>query len=199
LHFWEPHTVSSQGFRERILEVAEDGTALASSTSQTSILPAIRKTAALPVGYFDRIGRVLSFCFSGRISTVVTTPGTLALAFRLGSVDVFSSGLMTLNIVAQTNVNWTFEGELICRAIGASTSTTLFPKGCKFSSHAVIGSPAPTAGGGGVHMLPYNAAPAVGTGFDNGVAQLVDLLATWSVSNAANSIQLHCGHVDLYS
>lgn len=191
--------MASQGFRERILEVAEDGTALASSTTATSILPASRKVAALPIGYFDRIGKSLAFMFSGRISTVVTTPGTLTLELRFGSTVVFSSGAMTLNTTAQTNVNWTLEGELICRAIGAGTSTTLFPKGCRFASHAVIGSPAPTAGGGGVHMLPYNAAPAVGTGFDNSASQAIDLFGTWSVSNASNSIQLHCGHIDLYS
>jgi hypothetical protein len=191
--------MASLGFRERILELAEDGSALASSTTQTSLLPSARKVAALPLGYFDRIGKSLVFCFSGRISTVVTTPGTLSLAFRLGSVDVFSSGAMTLNTTAQTNVSWTLEGELVCRAIGGGTSTTLFPKGCKFSSHAVIGSPAPTAGGGGVHMLPYNAAPAVGSGIDNGASQLIDLMATWSVSNASNSITLHAGHVDVYS
>lgn len=191
--------MSSLGFRERILEVAEDGSALASSTSATSILPAIRKVAALPVGYFDRIGRVLQFEFSGRVSTVVTTPGTLILALRFGSTDVFSSGAMTLNTTAQTNVHWSLKGELVCRAIGASTSTTLFPKGCHFVSHAVIGSAAPTAGGAGTHMLPYNAAPAVGTGFDNSALQAIDLFATWSVSSASNSITLHCGHVDLYS
>lgn len=191
--------MASQGFRERILEVAEDGVALASSTVATSILPSARKVAGLPIGYFDRIGRAVAFEFSGRISTVVTTPGTLTLELRFGSTVVFSSGAMSLNIVAQTNVNWVIGGELICRAFGGSTSTTLFPKGCKFKSHAVIGSPAPTAGGCGEHLLPYNAAPAVGTGFDNGASQVLDLFATWSVSNAANSIQLHAGHVDLYS
>jgi hypothetical protein len=40
-------------------------------------------------------------------------------------------------------------------------------------------------------VLPYNAAPAVGTGFDSTAAQLVDLFATWSVANAANSITCH--------
>lgn len=191
--------MSSLGFRERILEVAEDGSALASSTTATSILPSSRKVAALPIGYFDRIGRVLAFDFSGRISTVATTPGTLTLELRFGSTAVFSSGAMALNTTAQTNVHWQLVGELICRAIGASTSTTLFPKGCKFISHAVIGSAAPTAGTAGTHMLPYNAAPAVGTGFDNGAVQALDLYATWSVSNASNSITLHCGSVDLYS
>lgn len=191
--------MSSQGFRERILEITSDGAALASSTTPTSILPAAFKTAAVPIGYFDRLGRPLAFHFSGRISTVVTTPGTLTLELRLGSVAVFSSGAMTLNTTAQTNVHWTLEGELSCRAFGGSTSTTLFPKGCRFTSHAVIGSPAPTAGGAASHQLPYNAAPAVGSGFDNGASQLIDLFATWSVSNAANSITLHCGSVDVYS
>lgn len=190
--------MSSYGFRERILEITEDGTALTGSTSQTSILPSAKKTAALPIGYFDRVGKIIAFEFSGRISTVVTTPGTLALALRLGSVDVFASGLMTLNTVAKTDVHWKLSGELVCRAYGASTATLLFPKGCKFESHAVIGAAAPTAGGAGVHMLPYNAAPAVGSGIDNGASHLIDLLATWSISNA-NSIQVQAGHIDLYS
>lgn len=191
--------MASLGFRERILEVAEDGAALTNSTTATSILPAIRKVAALPVGYFDRIGKTLSFSFSGRISTVVTTPGTLTLALRFGSTDVFTSGAMSLNTTAQTNTHWTMSGELVCRAIGAGTSTTLFPKGCTFVSHAVIGSAAPTAGTAGTHVLPYNTAPAVGTGFDNSAVQAIDLFATWSVANASNSITLHCGHIDVYS
>ena len=129
---------------------------------------------------------------------MVTTPGTLQLALRLGSVDVFLSGLMTLNIVAKTNVHWKLSGELVCRAYGDGTNTLLFPKGCKFESHAVIGAPAPTAGGAGVHMLPYNAAPANGAGFDNSASQLIDLMAQWSISNA-NSIQVQSGHIDLFS
>lgn len=190
--------MSSYGFRERILEITEDGAALTASTTQTSILPSAKKTAALPIGFFDRPGKVLAFEFSGRMSNVVTTPGTLQLALRLGSIDVFLSGLMSLNTVAKTDNHWKLSGELVCRAYGASTATLLFPKGCKFESHSVIGAPAPTAGGAGVHMLPYNAAPANGNGIDNGASQLIDLMAQWSINNA-NSIQCQAGHVDLYS
>lgn len=189
--------MSSKGFRERVLEIYEDGAALTASTTQTSLLPASAKEATLGAGLL-KIGRVLAFEFSGRISTVVTTPGTLNLALRLGSVDVFAAGLMALNIVAQTNMHWVAKGELVCRAVGLSTVTTFMPKGCSFKSHAVIGSPAPTAGGAGVHLLPYNAAPAVGSGMDFSVSQLIDFLATWSISNA-NSLQLHAGHVDIYT
>lgn len=191
--------MSSFGFRERILEIASDGSALANSTSATSLLPSAYKTAALPVGFFDRLRAALAFEFSFRMSTVVTTPGTLTLELRLGSTAIFSSGAMTLNTTAQTNVHAILKGELVLRAFGGSTSTTFFPKGCTFKSHAVIGSPAPTAGGCGEHLLPYNTAPAVGTGVDNGAAQLIELFGTWSVANAANSIQLHCGHIDIYS
>lgn len=190
--------MSSYGFRERILEIYEDGTALNTSTTQTSLLPASAKECTLGAGLL-RVAKAIAFQFSGRISNIVTTPGTLALALRLGSVDAFSSGAMALNVVAKTDVHWVLEGELICRARGLSTSTTLFPKACRFVSNSVIGSAAVTAGGMGIHGLPYNAVPAVGTGFDFSVSQLVDLLATWSISNAANSIQLHAGHIDVYT
>jgi hypothetical protein len=189
--------VSDRGFRNRILEVIEDGSALANSTTPTNLLPASALEAAFGIGYWER-GKVLAFDFSGRISTVVTTPGTLALALRLGTVDVFASGAMTLNTTAQTNVHWRLSGELVCRAAGSGSATTFMPKGCRFESHAVIGSPAPTAGGAGAHMLPYNAAPAVGSGLDFTGDQKLTLMATWSVANASNSIQLHAGHADVY-
>lgn len=190
--------MADYGFRNRILEIIEDGAALANSTSQTSLLPTSALEAAFGIGYFRR-GKVIAIDFAGRISTVGTTPGTLTLTFRIGTVDVFSSGAMTLNTTAQTNTHWRLSGELVCRVAGTGTLTTLFPKGCQFRSHAVIGSPAPTAGGAGVHMLPYNAAPAVGSGFDFTGSQGVNLMATWSVANASNSITLHAGHVDTYT
>lgn len=190
--------MSSKGFRERILEVYEDGSALASSTTETSLLPASAKEATLGAGRL-RIGSAIAFTFGGRISTVVTTPGTLTLSFRLGSTDVFSSGAIPLNTTAQTNIPWLLEGELIVRAVGLTTVTTLFPKACKFMSRAVVGSGAAGTSGGGFEVLPYNAAPAVGTGIDFSVSQLVDFLATWSVSNASNSITLHTGSVDVYT
>lgn len=187
----------TDGFRERLLSIGEDGSALTNSTSATSLLPAARKFT-LPSYFFDRVGKALHLRAAGRISTVVTTPGTLTLDARLGSVVVFSSGAMTLNTTAQTNVNWNYEAELICRAIGAGTSANLLGQG-RFQSHAVIGSSAPTAGGAGCHMLPYNAAPAAGTGFDSTAAQTLDFYATWSVANASNSIQLHQFALDVYS
>lgn len=190
--------MSSKGFRERILEVYVDGTALASSTTETSLLPNSSYECTLGAGRL-KIGAALAFAFSGRISTVVTTPGTLTLSVRLGSIDVFSSGALPLNVVAQTNIPWTLTGELVVRAVGTTTVTTLFPKNCIFTSRALVGASAAGTAAVGSEVLPYNAAPAVGSGFDFSVSQLVDFMAQWSVSNAANSIQLHAGSIDVYT
>lgn len=190
--------MSSKGFRERILEVIEDGPVLSNTITQTSLLPSSGKEAAFGIGAMGR-GKIIAFDFSGRISTLVTTPGTLSFAIRIGTIDVFIGGAMALNAVAQTNVHWHLVGELVCRAAGTNVATVLFPKGCEFHSHAVINAPAPGSGSAGIAMLPFNVAPALGNGFDFNADQKVDLLATWSVANSANSVTLHAGNVDVYT
>lgn len=177
------------GFLESFVSAGEDGTALANSTTATSLLPASRKIT-LKTSFFDRVGKRLRIRASGRISTVVTTPGTITLEARLGSVVVFNSGALALNTVAKVNVGWIYEANLVCRAIGSGTNANLLGQGF-WASEAVIGSPLPTAGGSGVLILPFNTAPVAGAGFDSTAAQAVDFFATWSVANAANSIQLH--------
>lgn len=181
--------MSIQLWNERFITSGEDGSALTNSTTATSILPASRKFT-LPSYFFDGTGKELRIRASGRISTVVTTPGTLTLDVRFGSVVVFNGGAMTLNTTAQTNVGWILDVRLVCRAIGAGTSANMLGQGT-WTSHAVIGSAAPTAGTAGTHVLPYNAAPAAGTGFDSTAAQTIDLFATWSVASASNSITCH--------
>ena len=177
-----------QGYIATLLNSIGDGAALTASTAATSLLPVIAKPT-LPANYLFA-GKMFRVRATGRVSTLVTTPGTLTLALRLAAVDFFSSGAMTLNIVAQVNVNWELDVMFTVRAVGATTTANCLGQGT-FRSHAVIGSPLPTVGGAGVHMLPYNAAPAAGTGFDSTAALLMDLFGTWSVNNAANSITCH--------
>lgn len=189
----------SKGFLERLMDIAAAGTALASSTSKTSLmLGNTGEQGTLPAKYFERIGKGLKIRATGRISTVVTTPGTLQLGLAFGAIDVWLSGLMTLNTTAKTNVPWILDLEVFARAIGSSTSANLIGVG-SFLSEAVIASVAPTAGGELTHVLPYNTAPAVGNGFDSTAAQLIDINAQWSVSNAANTIRLETLSVDAWN
>lgn len=189
----------SKGFLERLMDIGVAGTALASSTSKTSLmLGNTGEQGTLPAKYFDRIGKGLRLQATGRISTVVTTPGTLQLGLAFGAIDVWLSGLMTLNVAAKTNVPWILQLEIFARAIGSGTAANLIGIGY-FLSEAVLASVAPTAGGELTHVLPYNAAPAVGNGFDSTAAQLIDVNAQWSVSNASNSLRLETLSVDAWT
>lgn len=170
-----------------------DGAALTNSVAATSILPA-SAIATIPAGTLQ-IGSLLKVKLRGRISTVVTTPGTLTLDMRLGNVIISAFGAMALNTVAQVNASFEAELEAVVRSLGAGVVATAMCTG-RFVSRAVIGSPAAGAGGAGVLMLP-DTAPAVGTGFDSTAAQAVNVFGTWSVANAANSIQVHQALVEL--
>lgn len=180
--------MSNQAWVEPFLVTGEDGTALANSTSATSILPSSRKFT-LPSYFADSIGKTLSLRAAGRVSNIVTTPGTLTFEVRLGSVVAWSSGALALNIVAKTNVSWLLDLDLTFRTLGAGTAANVLGIG-RFTSESVIGSPLPSAGGSGTLLLPASA-PAVGTGFDNTASQTLDLFATWSIANAGNSILTH--------
>ncbi len=166
-----------------------DGTAVANTTTATTLLPAAAKFT-LPNNTLY-IGKRMRVTAQGRISTLATTPGTLTFSLRWGTgpVIVATSDALALNTTAKTNVAWDLIWNLTCRAIGGGTSANFMHNGL-WTSEAVIASPAPSAGGIGV--LPLLAsAPAVGTGFDSTAAQIMDLFATWSVANAANSILCH--------
>lgn len=179
----------SKGYTETLISSQVDGAALASSTAATSILPSQAKFTLAP-NFFDVIGKKIRVKASGRISTVVTTPGTLTLDLRFGSVIVATSQAFALNIVAQTNQTWELEWDLTARSVGGSTSATLIHTG-RWTSRASLNAPAvATTTGIGAVLIPETA-PAVGTGFDSTASQQVDFFATWSVSNAANSILVH--------
>lgn len=62
---------------EQLVAIGEDGPTLSASTSETSLLPTGRKITVSQL--FDYVGRTFKLRAAGRISTVVTTPGTQAI------------------------------------------------------------------------------------------------------------------------
>lgn len=164
-----------------------DGPTLTAAAAASCIPTASR--IILPTGFWTP-GKTLMVKLSGRISNVVTTPGTARFDFRTGpsgTIVAWDSGALNLNTVAKTNVPFLLELRLTCRTVGAGTGTTLFGLGL-FQSEAVIGSPLPTVGGNGSLLVPVGA-PAVGTGFDNTAANAIDFFFTQTV--ATGSLQVH--------
>lgn len=181
--------MSVQKWREVLLCGVTDGPAL-TAAARASCIPTAERKALFPSGYFE-IGRAFRVEMTGRISCVVTTPGTARLDICLGAAGatiVYDTGALNLNTVAKTNVPWAFGVTLVCRAVGSGTSTTFFPHDPLFRSEAVVGSPLPSAGGNGLLFAPVGA-PAVGAGTDSTATHILDVFFTQTV--ATGSFQVH--------
>jgi hypothetical protein len=184
--------MSFQSWQETLVVGDSDGTAITAAAA-TSCIPA-KSRIILPNNYFF-IGRALKIVLHGRISCVVTTPGTARFDVRMGpsgTIIVFDTGALNLNVVAKTNVPWLLEIWLTCRAVGTGTATNFMGIG-NFQSEAVVGAPANTAGGNGGLLCPVGA-PAVGGGFDNTAANAIDVFFTQTV--ATGSMTVHGYRVD---
>jgi hypothetical protein len=183
--------MSLQTWAETLVTAQVDGTALNTSTTPTSIIPAAARYT-LPAGTMQ-IGKAFRIKFAGRLSNIVTTPGTLTIDVRMGptsNIVVFNGAAMQLSTSAHTNVPIVGEVMLTCRAIGAATTANFMGQAWvasqALSLTAVADSTTTPA-----QLLAPNTAPAVGTGFDSTVAMVVDLFATFSISNAGNGITIH--------
>lgn len=179
--------MSYQTWQQILVSQSADGTALTASTTETSILHASGKYI-MGGGVMVYPGQALRLRAMGRISNVITSPGTLTFRVKFGSVAVATSGALALNIAAKTNVTWILDWDLVLRSTGAGTAATFMHSG-QWQSESVIGSPAAGAGGAASHIIPASA-PAVGTGFDSTIDNIVDITAQWGTNNA-NSIQTH--------
>lgn len=163
-----------------------DGATLTAAAT-TSCLPTYSLTT-LPAGYWQ-IGRIWRITAAGRISCVVTTPGTARWDLRVGGVTVFDTLAIPLNIVAKTSVPFWMEILLTCRSVGSGTSATLMGQGYWLSEAALNVAVPSTGPGPGGNTLPYNTAPVVGTGFDSTAANALDFRFTQTV--ATGSMTLH--------
>ena len=169
-----------------IISSTTDGPTL-TAASAASAIPTANKLI-LPTNYWT-IGKHWHVRVLGRQSCAVTTPGTCQWQLRLGptgTISVFDSGALGMNIVVKNNVPFLLEIDLTCRAVGTGTSSNLMGIG-RWQSEACVGSGLPTVGGNGSLMVPVGA-PAVGTGFDNTAANTIDLFYTPSLSTASMTV-----------
>ncbi len=165
-----------------------DGPAVTTTTASTC-LPVTAKYTFPPNSIV--VGTVLHVLAWGRMSNVVTTPGTARFDVRLGGTVCFDSGAMTLNAVVKTTLPWRLEIEMICRAQGSGTSANLFGFSV-FEAENIVGSPLASVGGSG-GLLSASAsgpetAPAVGGGFDSTIANTFDLFFTQTVTTGTMTV-----------
>lgn len=169
-----------------LLSTYGDGPTLTSAAA-ASCLPTSHVNLTLPTGYWT-IGKMWHLKMTGRLSSVITTPGTARFDLRMGAVVAFDTGAILLDSVAgHTTMPWVLDVLLTCRAIGPSTSTTLIGQGF-WASEDILGTPASSPKGGLVAMVPWNSAPAVGAGFSNVTTQLVDIYFTQTAATGSMTV-----------
>ena len=173
--------MSLQSWQETLITSQVDGAAVTAAAA-TSLLPAAAKYT-LPANFFSVIGKQKRVQASGRISSVITTPGTARFDVRFGATVVFD-GLAVLldSVVGHTTVGWILDILLTCRAIGATGN--LMGQGL-WTSEDILGVPATPPKGVLSAILPWNSTPAVGNNFDTTATQQVDLFFTQTAATGS--------------
>lgn len=111
--------MSQQTWQELIFSTLTASTAV-TGTGEAIVVPDI----TLPANYMYP-GRVLYARIAGKISNVVTTPGTITLKARWGGIAgtvLVTSDAIAQNIIAQTDDSWEAEFWIICQTAGATGS-----------------------------------------------------------------------------
>jgi len=169
---------------ETLVNSQVDGSALTAAAAASAIPAAAKFT--LPTNYFDTIGKKLRIRATGRISSLITTPGTARFDVRFGATVVFDGLAVLLDTVAgHTNVGWILDIELTCRAIGATGN--LMGQGL-WTCEDILGVPATAPKGVLSAILPWNSAPAVGNNFDTTATQQIDLFFTQTVATGSMTV-----------
>ena len=185
------------GYYEPLCTLIADGAAVTAAV-RTSLTTGAISQGARPnlAANRLRIGDIIMVEATGRITSVVTTPGTaqfdLGFGASLGTAVMNSGAILLDSVAAHTNVGWMLKMEGTVRNIG--TAASLFWTGY-WICEDILGVPATAPKGVLTALLPWNAVPALSSTFDSTVIQLIDLNFTQTV--ATGSCQLHQLNVTL--
>jgi hypothetical protein len=158
------------------------------TTAKTVINP--QALVSLPPNYLYP-GKILRVKVQGGISNVITSQRTFTFQVMMGSIVVHTSGAITTTTTAHTLIPFDYEVLLRCDTVGNGTTAKFLAqgvlRGIMFVISGAVGDP--TAGVGTI-MCP-NTAPAVGTGFDSTIANVLDFWVGLSASEAGTGIQIY--------
>jgi hypothetical protein len=176
------------GYEELLSSVIVDGTAIASSSTEAFLFPALK----IPANYLmpgGLPGRTLHWKARGR-QTTLTTAATLT--FKVGSAltNVIPtttwcvSGAITMDTTIQTATQWFCEGSAVVRSV--SSTGTVFAQGDATSAAQALTIANQTAG----YLGSAGSATPAAVTVDMTVDQFWSLTGKWSLATAY-SIQGH--------
>lgn len=135
------------------------------------------------------LGTILRIRASGKLSTVITTPGVIQFLVKFGAITVFDTGaVLGDTVAAHSNMPFTLDLSIVCQSVGASTSAKFMPGPCFLFSESILGVPASMPKANAVAALPWNTTPALGTGFDSTVTNILTLHSTQTVATGSLTV-----------
>jgi hypothetical protein len=183
-----PTRAGLNNWQEPVATHQAAGTLLNTYTTAKSVINP-QALYSLPPNWW-KIGRMLHVFAAGGLSNIVTTPGTINFQVKLGTVAAFDTGAIQLNATAHTTLPFWFEAYLTCRAVGSGTAASLMGQAVVIGRMVTLTAGQTDDAQGMQTILAPAGAPAVGTGFDSTVANVVDFWVGFSISNAGNGIQI---------
>ena len=181
--------MSVQTWQELITSQNAAGTSFGTFTTAKTV---INPTAlvSLPPNYLYA-GKMLRVRVRGGIGTLVTTPGTITFQVMMGSIVAWTSGAVQLNATAHTNLPFALDVDLRLDTAGNGTTAKFLGIGTLTGiMFTLTAGQTDATNTGGSFMVPATA-PAVGTGFDTTIANVLDFWTGFSISNAANTVQIY--------
>lgn len=177
------------------------GTLLATYTTAKSVINP-QALLVIPAGYLQ-IGDVFEIDVMGAISNIVTTPGLMNFQVKMGptaNIVAFDTGNIQLNATAHTTLPFWLKILLTLRSDGPGASAAQFI-GQAFAHGVMFTRTAAQVDGVNSETLISGPAiaPALGTAFDNTIANIMDLWAGFTISAAGNGIQVQQYRVQLHS
>jgi hypothetical protein len=154
-----------------------DGSPLANSTVETSILPGGAIFTA-PNNFFT-LGQAVRWYAAGRVSTTGTPTLRLKLCYSAtANTNVLADTTALTTGSGLANNTWWWRGQMICRADGTAANVMAISE--------LIG-----VTGTATQVQVPATAPAVSSNFDGTGSQPIQLTALWGTASASNTITLH--------
>ncbi len=181
--------MSLQTWVETLVTQQGAGTSFASYTTAKSVINT-QALYVLPAGFWQ-IGKSLEIDVMGEVSNVITNQCTFTFQFMMGTIAVWSSGAVLTSTTAHTTLPLWLKVLVTCRAVGSATAANLagqgFLTGRAFIDLGATGDITTTGHPG---LLVPETTPAVGTGFDSTIANIMDFYVGLGASDAANLVRI---------
>lgn len=157
----------------------------------TTAKSVINVTELVPIpGNYMQVGTVFRVRVWGGLSNIVTTPGTVTFQIMMGTIVVWTSGALQMSTTAHTLTPFELEVLIRLDSAGSGTAAKFMGGGKVVALNLQIGAGVADPTVSNDVLSTPAAAPALGTGFDSTISDIMDFWVGFSISNAGNGVQV---------